>query len=205
MSFSNLSVHAFLRALASPEPTPGGGTAAAVAGAMGTGLLLMVAGLPRTRANTDEEREALTAVRGELAPLLESLERCADRDSDAYNAVLGAYRRPKSTEEEKAARKIAIAEAMRGATEAPVETLRAVAGVLHLGESIARYGNPSAASDVGVAAGLLVAAADGAAANVRINLGGLADEIFRQRAAAETDALLARTTASAAVIRAALA
>ena len=61
MSFSSLSLHDFIQALASPQPTPGGGTAAAAAGAMGAGLLMMVAGLTRTRGNTDDERAALAA------------------------------------------------------------------------------------------------------------------------------------------------
>ena len=81
MSFSTLSLHDFIQALASPQPTPGGGTAAAVAGAMGVGLLMMVAGLPRTRGNTDDERSTLAAVRDRLVPLADALEQCADRDS----------------------------------------------------------------------------------------------------------------------------
>src|SRR5512139_3591574 len=162
MSFSTLSVHEFIQSLASSEPTPGGGTAAAIAGAMGTGLLIMVAGLARTRGNTDDERAILAGVRERLVPLADALERCADRDTEAFNVVMAAYRRPKATDEEKAARKAAIAEAMRGATEAPLETLRLVVRALELGETVARHGNPSAASDVGVGAGLLAAAADGA-------------------------------------------
>ena len=204
MSFSTLSVHDFIQALASAEPTPGGGTAAAVAGAMGTGLLIMVAGLTRTRGNTDEERAALARGRDRLVPLADHLEHCADRDTAAFNLVMAAYRRPKGTDDEKAARKAAIAEAMRGATEAPLETLRIAAQALEIGETVGRFGNPSAASDAGVGVGLLVAAAQGAAANVRSNLGALADEAYRAAAAAETEALLGRVDQSQARIRAAL-
>ena len=116
MSFSTLSLHDFIQALASAQPTPGGGSAAAVAGAMGTGLLIMVAGLPRTRGNSDEERAELAAVRERLLPLADALERCADHDSEAFNAVMAAYRLPKSSDEEKAARKAAITSGMRAAT-----------------------------------------------------------------------------------------
>ena len=158
MSFSTLSLHDFIQALASAQPTPGGGSAAAVAGAMGTGLLIMVAGLPRTRGNSDEERVELAAVRERLLPLADALERCADHDSEAFNAVMAAYRLPKASDEEKAARKAAITSAMRAATEAPLDTLRLAVEALESAETVATMGNPSAASDAGVGAGLLLAA-----------------------------------------------
>ena len=192
MSFSTISVHDFIAALASPQPTPGGGTAAAVAGAMGAGLLMMVAGLSRTRRNTEDERAALAAVREKLEPLAGALERCADRDTEAFNAVIAAYRLPKASDEEKATRKAAIGSAMREATEAPLETVKLAADALDLAATVVRLGNPSAASDAGVGAGLLVAAANGAAANVRINLDGLTDSDFRANATREMDALVAR-------------
>jgi formiminotetrahydrofolate cyclodeaminase len=196
MSFSSRSVHDFIHSLASAAPTPGGGTAAAIAGAMGTGLFAMVAGLTRTRGNSDEERTALAAARARLLPLADDLERCADRDSDAFNAVMAAYRLPKGTDEEKAARKSAVGEAMRGATAAPLETVRLATQALEIGETVARFGNLSAASDAGVGCGLLVAAAEGAAANVRVNLDALSDESYRNAASAETAALLERVHAS---------
>jgi formiminotetrahydrofolate cyclodeaminase len=204
MSFSNLTVRDFLGSLAGAEPTPGGGTAAAIAGAMGASLLMMVAGLNRTRGNTDEERAALADVRTRLAPLAEALVRAADRDAEAFDAVMAAYRRPKSTDDEKAARKAAIAEAMRGATDMPLETLRLAAAALDLGETVARLGNPSAASDAGVGAGLLAAAAEGAAANVRINLDSAGDEAYRRAAGSEMEALVARAADAARRTRAAL-
>lgn len=192
MSFSTLSLHDFVQALASPQPTPGGGTAAAAAGAMGVGLLMMVAGLPRTRGNTDDERATLAAVRERLAPLADGLERCADQDAEAFDAVMAAYRLPKSSDEEKAARRAAIAAAMRGATEAPLETLRLTVEALESVETVATIGNASATSDVGVGRGLLMAAAAGAAANVQINLDGLGDEAYRAEATGRMEALLAR-------------
>jgi formiminotetrahydrofolate cyclodeaminase len=204
MSFSDLTVRNFLGALAGAEPTPGGGTAAAIAGAMGASLLMMVAGLHRTRGNTDEERAALAAVRTRLAPLADALERAADRDAESFDAVMAAYRRPKSTDEEKAARKAAIADAMRGATDMPLETLRLAAAALDLGETVARLGNPSAASDAGVGGGLLAAAAEGAAANVRINLGSAGDGAYRRATESEMEALVARAADAARRMRAAL-
>ena len=204
MSFSTLSLHDFIQALASAQPTPGGGSAAAVAGAMGTGLLIMVAGLPRTRGNSDEERAELAAVRERLLPLADALERCADHDSEAFNAVMAAYRLPKSSDEEKAARKAAITSAMRAATEAPLDTLRLAVEALESAETVATMGNPSAASDAGVGAGLLLAAANGAAANVRINLEGLADVDYRAAATQRMDRLLTRGREADSRVRSAL-
>ena len=204
MSFSSLSLSQFLDALASAEPTPGGGTASAAAGAMGVALLVMVAGLPKTRTNTDESRAALDGVRAELLPLRASLEECADRDAEAFNAVMAAYRLPKATDEDKASRKAAIGRAMQGATEVPLQTLGFACRALELGGTVARHGNVSAASDVGVAASLLYAACEGAAANVRINLGAWSEETFRTETAAQADALSAQAADARNRIRAAL-
>lgn len=193
MSYASHSLDRFLAALASPEPTPGGGTAAAIVGAMGTALLVMVAGLTKTRANTDDERDTLSAMRASLEPLAASLTACADRDAEAFGRVMAAYKLPRGTEDEKADRKTAIQAALRTATDVPLETLRLATTAMELGETVARHGNPAAASDVGVAAGLLRAAAEGAAANVRINLDGVSDADYRSGARVEADQLLARS------------
>jgi methenyltetrahydrofolate cyclohydrolase len=205
MSFSSLPLSQFLDALASGEPTPGGGTASAVTGAMGTALLVMVAALPKARTNTAEARAALDAARAELQPLRAALEVCADRDAEAFNAVMAAYRLPKVSDEEKAARKAAIARAMQVATDVPLQTLRLASRALELGATVARHGNPSAASDARVAARLLHAACEGAAANVRVNLGSWSEESFRTEAAAEADNLTARAADALARVGAALA
>jgi formiminotetrahydrofolate cyclodeaminase len=153
---------------------------------------MMVAGLSRTLGNSDDERAALAAVRDRLQPIVEALERSADRDAEAFNAVMAAYRLPKASDAEKAARKAAIATAMKGATEVPLETLRLAVDALESAETVARIGNPSAASDAGVGAGLLAAAARGAAANVRTNLDGLSDDEYRPSATQQMEALVAR-------------
>ena len=186
-----MTVAQLLAALASPDPTPGGGTAAAIAGAMGTSLLVMVAGLAKSRNNLDDEKAALAQARAAIEPITSRLTELADADTHAFNDVMAAYRLPKATDQDKAARTRAIQAALRGATEIPLETLRACADALTHSRAVADYGNQSAASDVGVAIGLLKAAAEGAAANVRINLTGLKDEAFKGATEAETTRLLA--------------
>lgn len=202
--FADLTISAFIDALASSEPTPGGGTAAAVGGAMGAALLMMVAGLPKTRHNTDAERARLAEARAALTSVKGRLLALADTDTEAYNQVMVAYRQAKSTDAEKAQRKKAIQSAMKAATEAPLETLRTVAEAMSHAKNIAQCGNPSAASDVRVALELLEAAGSGAAANVDINLTSLDDDAYRKTAAATMMEISNRLTEDSAASRGAL-
>jgi formiminotetrahydrofolate cyclodeaminase len=185
VNYSALSLTDLLDAFASNQPVPGGGSAAALAGAVGASLFIMVAGLPKTRHGTHEEREALTAAAGRLRPLRDELASLIDRDSEAYTSVITAYRLPKSTEPEQAARHDAIATAMRSATEAPLATMRACERVMREVETISTGGAPSAASDVAVAIELLKTAARGAALNVDTNLATLNDEDYVARVSQE--------------------
>jgi formiminotetrahydrofolate cyclodeaminase len=196
-----MPVSSFLDALASSDPTPGGGTAAAMAGAMGTSLLIMVTGLARSKANTDEEKTALAGARAALGPIRDALVALADADAGAFDAVMAAYRLPKATDEDKAARSAAVQAALQGATVVPLDTLRACAGALRQAVVVAQCGNQAAASDVGVAIELLGAAAGGAEANVRINLGSLRDEAFKAATAGETARLLAEAASARAAAR----
>src|SRR3954469_22628021 len=108
MSLVKQSVTELLAALRSPAPTPGGGSAAALAGAMGASLVAMVAGLPKSRAATEEDAQRLHAAGERCAALASELERLVDTDSAAYELVMAAYKRPKVTDEDKAARSAAI-------------------------------------------------------------------------------------------------
>lgn len=193
-----MTVGQVLDALASPNPTPGGGTAAAIAGAMGTSLLLMVTGLAKSRNNTDEEKTALAKAREALTPLTSHLMQLADADTQSFDRVMDAYRMPKGSEEEKAARTQAIQTALQGATKVPLETLQACAEALTHARVVAEHGNRTAVSDAGVAIGLLKAAAAGAQANVAINLGGIKDEKFKSTTGAAAARLTAAVAADAA-------
>lgn len=193
-----MTVSQLLEALSSSDPTPGGGTAAAIAAAMGTSLLVMVTGLAKSRTNTDEEKAALARARECLTPLTAHLTQLADADARSFDRVMDAYRLPKGSEPEKAARTTAIQSALHGATTVPLDTLRACADALAHGRVVAQHGNRSAASDAAVAIGLLQAAAAGAHANVRTNLDGIKDEGFRAVAGAEAARLAAAAAKDAA-------
>src|SRR5688572_5351164 len=197
-AFAEMSVAQLLDALASPNPTPGGGTAAAIAGAMGTSVLVMVAGLAKSKNNTDEEKAALAKTRAVLMPLTARLTQLADADAQAFDRVMTAYRSPKTSDDEKAARTRAIQSALQGATTVPLETLRACAEALRHAPVVAEHGNASAASDASVAIGLLRAAAAGAHANVQTNLEGIKDEAFKTATGADASRLSSAAEADAA-------
>jgi formiminotetrahydrofolate cyclodeaminase len=201
MKFADMTVARLLESLASPDPTPGGGTAAAIAGAMGTSLLVMVTGLAKSNTNTDDEKAALATARAALQPLVATLAMLADADAAAFDRVMAGYRLPKTTDTEKAARSAAIQAGLQEATTVPLQTLRACAGAMAHAEAVAACGNRSALSDVGVAIGLLEAAAAGAEANVRINLGSVRDLQFTLAASDETGRLISDVTRQAAAAR----
>lgn len=189
VSFSKTSVGSFLEALRAPEPTPGGGSAAALAGAMGASLFAMVAGLPRSRAATAEDAERLAAAGTRCAALANDLQALVDRDSEAYAQVMAAFRRPKGTDDEKTERSAAIQEAMRAATAAPLDVMRACAAAAEQGVVVAAMGNPSASSDAAVGFELLGAGLRGAKMNVEINLGSIKDAEYVKKIQAEIEEL----------------
>jgi methenyltetrahydrofolate cyclohydrolase len=184
MNLVKHSVTDLLAAFRSSEPTPGGGSAAALAGALGASLLAMVAGLPKSKAATEEDAERLRAAGNRCTALARDLETLVDTDSAAYELVMAAYKRPKATDEDKAARTAAIRAAFREAIAAPLAVMRAAAAAAEQAVVVATLGNPSAASDLQVGVELLNAALRGAKLNVEVNLGSMkdADYVAKMRA-----------------------
>lgn len=170
MSLLALSANDLLDRFASEAPTPGGGSAAALAGALAASLVEMVASLPKTRTGAADEREKLDAAKASAAKAGGRLRQLVDLDTEAYNAVTAAYRLPKATDEEKAARSAAIKVAMRQATDVPMETCERAAEVLRAAAQVLAHGNPNASSDARTAIALCRAALDAGAENVRVNV-----------------------------------
>jgi formiminotetrahydrofolate cyclodeaminase len=161
--------------LASPNPTPGGGSAAAVASAMGAALLVMVASLPKTRSGTEDDRAALAAARSALTAIQHQLTGAIDADSAAYDQVVTAYKQPKATEAERAGRAAAIQRALRGATDVPLGVMRLSHDALKQAATVAAHGHVAADSDARVAVALLRTALEGARWNAESNIEGIAD------------------------------
>ncbi len=189
--FSELSVGGFLSALASPAPTPGGGTAAAIAGAMGAGLAEMVTALTLAREKYAASHDAMRPIARGAAAAREELLALAWQDAEAYDEVVAARRLPKDTDEQKRRRDERISAANRRAAEVPLGTARAAGELLQAMPELARKGNPNAASDAGAAALLLEAAVQAALLNVAINLPGVSDEDFVARMRREASRLQA--------------
>jgi formiminotetrahydrofolate cyclodeaminase len=171
----SLPAEDLLDRFASPDPTPGGGSAAALAGALGAALVSMVCAMPKTRTGAALERARLDAALAWAREAGERLRALVQEDTRAYDAVVAAYRLPKGTDGEKAARKSSIAVAMARATEVPLETAEACLVVLKSAEEAASHGNPNALSDARTGAALAWAGLVGAAENVRINAASLAE------------------------------
>lgn len=199
------SVRDILAAFASSDPTPGGGSASALAAAIGVSLLSMVASLPKTRTGSPDDRAALDEASAALTSLREQLASAVDADTAAYDRVVAAYKRAKSTDEEKAARKAAIQSALRAATDVPLQVVRLCGDAMHHASTVASHGHRAAASDVGVAIALLRAGIQGARLNVDINLGSVDDEAYRDHAARELEALVGAARATADLAEQALA
>ena len=165
------TLRAFSDELSADTPVPGGGSAAAYAGAMGAALAAMVARITVKK----ESSEALRAFAEEMDGLRAEFLRFVDEDSAAYARVAAAMKLPRKTEEEKAARQEAIQGALLGASRVPLEVARTARRLLDACERAVESASPMTASDVGVGALMAEAALRGAALNVMINLASIKD------------------------------
>jgi methenyltetrahydrofolate cyclohydrolase len=189
---ANSSLVTFLDDLASERPTPGGGGAAAVSGAIGAALVSMVANLTIGKKNYEAVREDLEAVDAKAEALRAELIRAIDEDIVAFNSVMGAYGLPRATDEEKAKRAASIQVALKDATLAPLRAVKACFDVIRLSAAVAEKGNLNLISDAGVAVLSANAGLRGAALNVFINAKAIKDRDFAEKQIAEVNALLAQ-------------
>jgi len=165
-------------ALASGEATPGGGSAAALAGALGAALNSMVANFTVGKEKFAEVEEDVQRLLAESERLRGELERLTQADTEAYGQVAAAQKMPRETDEQKAARRTAMQEALKAAAEVPRAAVRACHGVLEVAGEMVEKGNPNLITDVGVAAKFALAAMECAALNVEINLAYIKDEDY---------------------------
>ena len=191
MAFASKSLHTFLDELASAEPAPGGGSVAALSGALGASLVAMVCRLTIGK----KGYEAVSAEMRAILPRAEALQRelvdLMQADTDAYTRVMNAYKLPKRTDEEKAARARALQAALQHASDVPLCVAEACVQVLALARPIAEKGNQNAVSDGGVGTLMAEAGLRGAAFNVRINLHSIDDAAFVQARRARVAKLFA--------------
>ena len=191
----NGTIATFLDELASEKPTPGGGGAAAVSGAIGAALVSMVCNLTIGKKNYEAVEADLKSVRAKAERLRAELTNAIEEDVVAFNSVMGAYGLPRGTDDEKAARTGAIQAALREATLAPLKACKACFGVIELSAEAADKGNLNVISDAGVAVLAANAGLRSCALNVFINAKAIKDRDFAEKQLAEVNSLLDRAAA----------
>ena len=189
------SVEKFLDDLAGGNPTPGGGSAAAIMGAMGAALVSMVCNVTLGKKGYEGVEAEMRAILVESEKVRRRLTAMVAEDIAAFNGILAGYKMPKGSDEEKAARASAIQTGLRRATEVPLDCARVCAEVIALARRASEQGYLNVISDggVGVLAGFT--GLRSAALNVYINAPALKDRAFAERATAELEELVAHCAA----------
>jgi glutamate formiminotransferase/formiminotetrahydrofolate cyclodeaminase len=182
----------FADELSTDSPAPGGGSVAALCGSLSAALSSMVAALTWAKKGMQDVRPAMKEIGVEGQGLKSWFMDAVDRDTEAFNDVIAARRLSKKTDEEREARERAIERANQEATRVPLAVLERSVEALELAARVARDGNPASVSDAGVAGATALAAAEGAALNVRINLPSLTDGTVAGQIRAEQESLVAR-------------
>lgn len=201
---TELSVGAFTEALAGASAAPGGGAATALAGALGAALTSMVARLTLGRPRYAGVEDEMARICAEADPLRTRLLDLLEADSQAYMALMAVYRLPGDTPDQAATRAAALQATLRDAIAVPLATAEACLEALGLAARAAAHGNPNASGDAAVAALLAHAGLAGATRNVRLNLRGIEDAVYRDETAARAaDLMAAGDDALAAALRAA--
>jgi formiminotetrahydrofolate cyclodeaminase len=184
------SLSRFLDEVASKSPAPGGGSVAALSGALGAALTSMVCHLTIGKKKYADVQHEIETVLKRSEELRTSFSELVQEDTEAFDSVMKALSLPKETEEEKTRRASAIEEATKKATLAPLKVMELCMEALPLTRIVAEKGNTNSISDAGVSALMLRAACEGAALNVRTNLGTLHDRPFIEETRAKTTMLL---------------
>ena len=195
MKLAEMTVTQFADVLASDAPAPGGGSTAALAGALGAALTAMVCRLTEGRKKYEEHQAFVLEVKEKATRLQAQFVDVMDRDTDAFMVISNAYGMPKATDEEKAARSAAIQAGLVGCTETPMEMMELAGQTIALTESLLGKFNTASASDLGVGALTLRTAVQGAWLNVLINIGSLKNtelaESYRTKGQALVDQVVA--------------
>jgi methenyltetrahydrofolate cyclohydrolase len=196
------SLQTYFDDAASGKPAPGGGSVSACVGALGAALVAMVCNLTIGKEKFADVQDQVSGLAGQANDVRARLEKLLQDDTVAYNGVIAAYRLPKETDEEKAARHKAVQDGLIVAAGVPLDICRAAVEVGRLSKVAAEIGNPGAVTDAGIGAILAEAAAQGGALNVAINLSSIEDEAYVLAARAEMEVILKETAdLRAAVLR----
>ena len=178
MSLYNKTINEYLEVAASSSPTPGGGNVSAVTATNAAAMVCMVANLTIGKKGYEEYQEQTKEILDKTMNVMEKLKELTQKDIDAFNKYMEAFRMPKNTDEEKEKRKQALQEAAKNATIVPLEISKACLEILVQAEKLSKFGNKMAISDVGVGAYIAEACVKAAMYSVDINLPSIKDEDF---------------------------
>jgi formiminotetrahydrofolate cyclodeaminase len=192
---TNQKITDFLQKTASGTPVPGGGSVSALSAALGAGLTEMVANLTIAKKGYEAVENEMKEIAETAQNLREKLVTEVDKDSNAYQDVLAAFKLPKTTEDEKAQRAQAIQNSMKNAARVPLGVAYDALQVMDLAEKVIRNGNRNAASDGAVGAMMARTAVLGALFNVKINLASVKDKAFVEEMMQEVNKLESRVHA----------
>jgi formiminotetrahydrofolate cyclodeaminase len=196
----DMKLQAFLDELASNSPAPGGGSVAALAGALGAALSSMVCNLTIGKEAYEGVQTEIKAALKESEHLRRQLTDLIDKDTEAFNEVMTAVKMPKETDEQKEKRRQALQKTYKNATSVPLQTARKCDHVLDITLIVAEKGNKHSITDAAAAAFLAQAGVETALMNVRINLGSLKDMEFVQKTLSEVAILQQKTKEKTAMI-----
>jgi formiminotetrahydrofolate cyclodeaminase len=194
-TLTDLSVTALLERFASADPTPGGGSAAALAGALGASLIEMVSAVSARKAPSAEVGDEMAALGRSAGTLTADLRDGVVRDAAAFDSVRAAFGLPKATDDEKKARKRAVQAAFKQAADTPLEVAQLCLRTADLALTAVSKGAPNVVTDGAVGLLLALTGIEGAVLNVAINLDSIQDEEYVSRLQAEIRQLLARSQA----------
>lgn len=187
--FIEKTITEFLDLLASKEPTPGGGSAAALGGAQAAALVSMVCNLTIGKKGYEGVQQAMTELLAKTEALRKELPQLLEADTQVYGKVMAVYRQPSKTPEQKQAREAAMQAALKEAAEVPLTIAERCAQIIDLALPAAQMGNQWAVSDAGVGALLAEACMHAALLNVYINLASIKDEEYCQKTKARIEAI----------------
>lgn len=188
----DMTIAEFGAVLGSNSPAPGGGSVAALSGMLGANLVSMVCRLTLGKDGYEAHAGAVEAALGKSDALANSLLDRVDLDTEAFNGVMAAFRMPKASDDEKAARTAAIQQGYKSAIQSPLGIARECLQVLEIAEELLGKSNSNALSDLGVAGQQAFAGLEGAIMNVRINIPSIKDQSFAADTGAEIGTLLSR-------------
>ena len=186
----SMTVKGFANETASDSPAPGGGSVAAAVGAFGTSLGIMVANLSANKRGWEDKTAEFSNWARKGQQIKDNLLSLVDEDTRAFNLIMDSFGLPKDTDEQKAARKKAIQDASRYATEVPFRTLETAIHAIPLLKEMVEKGNPNSLSDAGVGAACLITCMQGAWMNVLINAQGLDDKAWARDITTRAEALI---------------